>query len=367
MLSTAKAGEGHALVVVVDDQATGRRILEQVIGGIGRNVEILCFADAGAALDLIAARTPDLVVTDYVMPKMDGVTFLRRLRALPGCADIPVIVVTILDDQQVRNDALDAGATDFLNRPVNEHECRARCRNLLLMREQAKLIADRARLLEDRIAQATEVVRARERETLLRLARAGEYRDTATGNHVLRIARYARLLAEAMGLDAATCHDLELAAPMHDIGKVGIPDHILLKPGRLTAPEWEVMRRHTLIGHDILRDSPSPFLRLGAEIALCHHERWDGTGYPRGLAGEDIPLTARIVTVVDVYDALVTVRPYKPAWTPEDALEAIRAEAGCGLDPDCVAAFVAVFDQVRAIGASLPDDTGVADAASDEG
>lgn len=363
MVATPGSGGAHALVVIVDDQATGRRVLQHIIGSIRPELEIVTFADATEALRFIATREPDLIVTDYVMPKMDGVTFLRRLRALPGCADVPAVVVTIRNDQQLRNEALDAGATDFLSRPVDKHECRARCRNLLLMREQGKLIADRARLLEDRVVEATEVVRARERETLLRLARAGEYRDSATGDHVLRIARCARLLACGLGLDDSVCGDIELAAPMHDIGKVGIPDSILLKPGRLTAAEWEVMRRHTIIGYDILKDSPSPFLRLGAEIALSHHERFDGKGYPHGIAGEDIPLAARVVSVVDVFDALVSARPYKRPWTAEEALREIRGDTGTRFDPRCVGAFVEVFDEIQNVVSTLADAGGTSDGA----
>lgn len=362
-MPTANPDRSKALVVIIDDQSTGRRILEQIIGGIAPELDIVTFADPGEALAFLAEHEPDLVVTDYVMPGMDGLAFLRRLRAIPGCEDVPAIVVTILDDQKIRNDALDAGATDFLNRPVDEHECRARCRNLLLMRAQAKLIADRARLLEDRVVQATEVVRARERETLLRLARAGEYRDATTGNHVLRIARCARALACRLGLHEEGCVDIELAAPMHDIGKVGIPDSILLKPGRLTAAEWEVMRRHTLIGYEILKDSPSRFLKLGAEIALAHHERFDGGGYPHGLAGESIPLAARIVSVVDVFDALISARPYKRPWTPEEALREIQADAGTRFDPRCVEAFVDAFDDICAVSQTLGDAAG-ADAAN---
>ena len=356
-LVVAKPGSGGApaLVVIVDDQSTGRKVLQQIIGSIRPGLEIVTFRDAAEALAFVTTREPDLVVTDYVMPNMDGVTFLRRLRAVPGCEDIPAIVVTILNDQKLRNEALDAGATDFLNRPVDEHECRARCRNLLLMREQAKLIADRARLLEDRVARATDAVRARERETLLRLARAGEYRDSATGEHVLRIARCSRLLGAAFGMREEECCDLELASPLHDIGKVGIPDSILLKPGPLTAAEWAVMRRHTLIGFDILKDSPSPFLKLGANIALAHHERFDGRGYPHGLAGQEIPVAARVVSVVDVFDALTSARPYKQPWSPEAALEEIRKDAGTRFDPRCVGAFEDVFDEIRTCNASLRD------------
>jgi len=355
--ATAEAAEGEAaLVVIVDDQSAGRHILEHVIRGIDDGLEVVSFDSPVSALELMAARTPDLVLTDYVMPEMDGVVFLRRLRGIAGCADVPAMVVTILEDRQVRYEALDAGATDFLNRPIDEHECRVRCRNLLTMRRQAKIISGRARWLEEQVQQATREILERERETVLHLAKASEYRDAATGNHVLRMARYSRLVAEQMGLDARRCAELELAAPMHDIGKVGIPDSILLKPGLLTADERAIMQTHTRIGCEILKGSGSHYLRLAAEIALYHHERFDGTGYPRGLAGGAIPIEARIVAVADVFDALVSARPYKAPWPVERAIGYLREHAGSHFDPACVDAFVACADRIVAVLESLRDD-----------
>ena len=347
-----------ALVVVVDDQITGRKILEQLILGIGEGLEVAAFGDAPAALEFIHARTPDLVLTDYMMPDMDGVTFIRRVREISACKDVPLVVVTIVEDKRVRYEALDAGATDFLNRPIDEHECRARCRNLLTLRSQQKIIHARAKWLEQQVAMATREILARERETLLRLAKAGEYRDEGTGNHVLRIACYSRLMAEALDMTREECEDIELASPMHDIGKVGIPDGILLKPARLSELEFEIIRRHTRIGYEILKDSPSHYLQLGATIALYHHERFDGSGYPEGLSGEQIPLAARIVAVADVFDALTTARPYKRAWAVEEAITYIRIPAGAHFDPRCVEAFLARVDDIRGVHKRLHDVQG---------
>ena len=206
------------------------------------------------------------------------------------------------------------------------------------------------------VSEAVAAIRVHEQETLLRLAKAGEYRDEETGNHVIRMAKYARLVAEDMGLSRDEAEVIELAAPMHDIGKIGIPDNILQKPSRLPPEEFEVMKRHTLIGYEILKDSPSEFLQMGAVIALGHHEKFNGTGYPFGLQGEDIPLCARIVAVADVYDALTSVRPYKRAWTPREALEFMDRQSGRHFDPRCLQAFHNQIDRVTRIQYLLRDE-----------
>jgi two-component system response regulator RpfG len=286
---------------------------------------------------------------------MDGIEFTRRVRAERRLADVPLIIVTVVEDRQIRYQALENGATDFLTRPIDPQEYRARCLNLLALRRSQKMLADRALWLEDQVVQATREVRTRERETLMKLAKAGEYRDKETGNHIIRMAKYARLIAEELRLTAMECDEIEAAAPMHDIGKIGIPDLIMLKPGRHTPEEQALMRRHPLIGHGILTDSPSRYLQMGAVIALGHHEKFDGSGYPQGLAGEDIPLPARIVAVADVFDALTSNRPYKRAWPFQDALNHILSESGKHFDPACVRAFELRIDAVAAIMRELGD------------
>lgn len=343
-------------VVIVDDQSTGRQILKQIIRDIDPNIEIKVFSSPFDAIECIQSRTPDLILTDYKMPDMDGIQFIREVRAISSCRDVPVVVVTVIEELTVRYQALDAGATDFLTRPIDQYECRARCKNLLKMRQQQKIINNRAKWLEEQVVKGTREIQARERETLLRLAKAGEYRDEGTGNHVLRIARYTRLLAEALQLSPRDCEELELAAPMHDIGKVGIPDSILLKEGPLNEQEIEIMQEHPGIGHEILKDSPSRYINLGAEIALSHHEKYDGTGYPRGLKGDAISLAGRIVAVVDVFDALTTRRPYKEAWSLEDAVGYIRNASGSHMDPDVVEAFLENLEKIRQIQDELSDD-----------
>jgi len=326
-------------VMVVDDQSTGRAILEQVVRGLDERVVIEGFARPVDAVVWATRHVSDLVLVDYMMPDMDGIEFVKRLRALPGYEHVPIVMVTVHDDRKVRYAALDAGITDFLTKPVDARECLARCRNLLTLRRQHLVLEDRRRLLEHMVEDATREVREREKETLLRLARAGEFRDEETGYHLIRMSRYSRLIANALGLEHDEAETVELAAPLHDIGKIGIPDQILLKPDKLDAIEWEVMRRHPVIGHEILKGSASKYVRMGALIALGHHEKYDGSGYPNGLVGDHIPLCARIVAVADVYDALTSIRPYKKAWSSAQALEYVTSQAGRHFDPRLVEAF----------------------------
>lgn len=323
-------------VLILDDQGTSRAILAQIVRGLGAGLLIQETTSPESALTWADTDIADLVLVDYVMPGMNGIEFIQRLRQVPGYEHVPVIMITIKQDTQTRYAALDAGVTDFLTKPVDVHECMARCRNLLTLRQQQLILEDKSRLLEVMVSEATAEIRSREKETLMRLARAGEYRDTDTAKHLLRMSRYSGLLAEAIGLSAEEAELIELAAPLHDIGKIGIPDSILRKSGSLTEAEIEVMRQHPQIGHDILQDSPSKYLRLGGEIALAHHERYDGSGYPLGIAGEDIPLSARIVAIADVFDALTSVRPYKAAWSIEAAMQYLSKESGRHFDPALV-------------------------------
>ena len=341
--------------IIVDDQSTGRMVLERILRKIDARLEIDAFGDPQQALEHITERTPDLVVTDYKMPGMDGLELVRRIRAIPECVEVPVVVVTIVDDKTVRYKALDAGVSDFINRPIDQYECYARCRNLLKAREHQKIIRNRAAWLEMQVALATRQIKEREKDTLLCLSRAGEYRDEGTGNHVLRMARYSRIIAEGLGLPAADCDSIERAAPLHDIGKIGIPDHILLKPERLDPEEMEIMKTHARIGYQILASSHSPYIQLGAQIALAHHERYNGSGYPEGAEGDAIPVAARIVAIADVYDALTTSRPYKSAWPHEEAVAYIRDLAGTHFDPQCVRVFLDSVDRIDQIRVMLED------------
>ena len=343
-------------IVIIDDQRLGRVLLQRLLSSMDPTFQIIDFDNPVEALDWISNHPPDLVLTDYRMPEMNGVEVTRRFRQLPNCHDIPLVIVTGIEDRDIRYQAFEAGATDYLIKPIDHQECRVRIRNLLLMHHQHKFIAKRAKELEHLVEQATLNVRIREQETLMRLAKAGEYRDEETGNHVIRMARYSRLIAEALGLSEQECQMIEMAAPMHDIGKIGIPDAILLKPGKHTKEEFEQMKKHTVIGYEILKDSPSEFLQMGAVIALGHHEKYDGNGYPKGLSGNGIPQQAQIVAVADVFDALTTVRPYKKAWAVQDAFDYILAEQGKHFCPDCVDAFFSNQKKILEVYTSLRDE-----------
>ncbi|MBA5603764.1 response regulator [Duganella sp. FT3S] len=335
-------------VLIVDDEATNLALFSHMLATTVDATPRLA-SDPVAALDWCATHEPDLVLLDYMMPTMDGLEFLRRFRALPGKAMTPVVMVTADTESAVRHQALQLSANDFLTKPVNMAELRARVGNLLTLRKAQQELANRATWLADEVRKATAAIAERDREIILRLSRAAEYRDPETGDHLLRMAAYAALTARGLGMGPDECALVRDAAPMHDIGKVGIADSILLKRGRLTSEEVAVMRGHARIGADILEGSSSPLLQVAARIALSHHEKFDGSGYPQGLIGAAIPIYGRITAVADVFDALTSERPYKKAWTLEAAAEHLRAGAGAHFDPDCVRALLADWPAVCAI------------------
>ena len=341
--------ESGVNVLIVDDQSSARTMLRHVVEAIGPGVHTTDFGSPVEALRWSEGHPADLVLLDYRMPDMDGLEFARRFRRSLAKRDVPIVLISVVGDEPVRQAALEAGVIDFLVKPVRPRELRTRCKNLLQLRQQGESVKERARSLEERVLEGLREVESRERETLYRLARAIEYRDSGTGIHLLRMSHYAEVLAEALGMSEEEVGILTSAAPLHDIGKIGIPDTVLLKRGGLTDEELAVMRRHPLIGYDILRDSDSRFVQMGATIALRHHERWDGSGYPDGLKGEEIPLTARIVAVADVFDALTSERPYKHAWTPDEAFEYMRSHRGTLFDPSCVDALLAQQARILAI------------------
>lgn len=336
-------------IVIIDDEFTTRTILRETVLSICDSIAVESFSNPLFALGWLAKNEPDLILLDYKMKEMSGYEVLCALKDIAHLEDVPVVVVTAETNKDIRYQMLGHGATDFINKPIDHHECLIRCRNLLLLRGHQKATRDRAKNLEQSVSRATKEILDREHETLLRLAKAGEFRDSETGNHVIRMAKYSRLIAEALGLDEERCAMIEVAAPMHDVGKIGISDLILLKPGKLTDEEFNTMKQHTSIGHEILKDSPSKFLTLGAQIALGHHEKFDGSGYPSGLKGEEIPLEARIVAVADVFDALTSERPYKKAWTNEAAINLITEQSGKHFDPQCVAAFKTQLSKITQI------------------
>lgn len=336
-------------VLIVDDQSTSRTILSHVIKSINSKIKVIEKTNPEQALEWATEHTADLVFIDYVMPEMNGIDFVRLLKTLPRYESVPVIMITIKKDAETRYAALDAGIADFLSKPVDIYECTARSKNLLTMHQQHIALQNKSNLFESLVKSATTEIRAREKETLMRLARAGEHKDYDTAMHLQRMSLYSRAIAETIGLSEEEAEIIELASPLHDIGKIGIPDSILLKKTDLDDQELKLMRKHPIIGYEILQDSPSKYLQKGSEIALAHHERFDGTGYPYALKGTDIPLSARIVAIADVFDALTSVRPYKEAWSIDKALEYVRDESGKHFDPELVSAMLTMRDVLEKI------------------
>ncbi|MES2670365.1 MAG: two-component system response regulator [Pseudomonadota bacterium] len=327
-------------IVIVDDQTSARTMLRHILEDISPELEVFDFGDSEEALRWSENNRPDLLLLDYRMPAIDGLEFARRFRRSLSNRDVPIVLVTVVGDEPIRQAALDAGVIDFLVKPVRPRELRARCRNLLQLRQQSESIKQRALSLEQRLLSSMHEVEERERETLSRLARAIEYRDIGTSAYLERMAHIAGLIAEGLGMSEEEVRLIELAAPLHDMGKIAIPDDVLLKPGPLDEHQLAIMRRHPKIGHELLSGSQNRFIQAGATIALRHHERYDGSGYPDGLVGADIPIEARIVAVADVFDALISPRPYKAPWSFDNALDFLIEQSGKLFDPQCVQALV---------------------------
>jgi putative two-component system response regulator len=345
-------------ILVLDDDPSSIEFLEHVFATDGSDAVLLPSdgRDAAARLDEIA---PDLIILDLRLPGFDALDFMERVREWVGDkAYVPVLVVTGDAANEPRRAALAAGAADFLLKPLSPGEVRLRVRNLLHIRFlHAELRLHNAEL-EGRVTERTAALDQARRDTLDRLARAAEYRDDQTGRHTQRVGRLAARLAEELDRKEEEVELIRRAAPLHDIGKIGVPDSILLKDGPLSAEERALMKKHTEIGARILAGSDDPLLRLAEEIALTHHERWDGAGYPRRLNGEEIPLSGRIVMVADVFDSLTHVRPYKRAWTVREALEEIRANAGRQFDPRVVEALLHVVPEVTTLNGGTPSSNG---------
>ncbi|TBD05972.1 response regulator [Rhizobium leguminosarum] len=335
-------------LLIVDDSESSLLALETAVRGFAGCV-VESFTNPLEALARCQAVDFDVVLIDYMMPEMNGIEMIRRLRRQPGYEDVPVVMITSQAKRSVCLEALAAGATDFLAKPFDPLELQARVLNLMALHKAQLALADRAKSLDMAFRHATEQADMREQEIIWCLAQAMASRDGNTGDHIERVANIAELIAEGLGLDRIQRRNIYLAAPLHDIGKIAIPDAILQKPGKLERHEIERMREHVPIGVAILANSSAELSRVATAIIAGHHEKWDGTGYPKGLSGDAIPIEARIVAVADVFEALCSDRPYKQAWPIERAYEEIIACSGSHFDPACVAAFRRKWPAIRAL------------------
>jgi len=307
-------------VLIVDDQQANVALLERILRGAGY-LDITSTTNPAEVCEVHRKNHYDLILLDLQMPGMDGFQVMEKLKEVETDGYLPVLVITAQPDRKLR--ALQAGAKDFVGKPFELAEALARVRNMLEVRLLHKALRGYNDALEQRVRERTFDLHESYVETIFAMTRAAEYKDEDTGAHVQRISYYSRTLATILGMDAEFIDRIFVAGPMHDIGKIGIPDHVLPKPGGLTPDEWTVMKGHTTMGAKILGNSKSPYLEMGAEIALNHHERWDGGGYPNGKQWEAIPLSARIMNIGDIYDALRSKRPYKPAFDHAQTLDII--------------------------------------------
>ena len=337
--------ESRRGILIVDDEEYLRRLVSRQLALDG--YECATAASGEEAWDLLQRGEYSLIVLDITMPGMSGLELLEKVRkARP---DTAVVMVTGVDDRPTAIRALQLGAYGYIVKPFEANELAINIVNALERRRLIMVSQCHERELEEKVSERTAELRAAQEETTLRLLSATEYRDEETGAHVKRIGLYAWQIAQQLGWRGRKLEDIRLAAPMHDIGKVGIPDSILQKPGKLTPEEFEVVKRHTIIGVKILAGANSPLLHMAADIAMSHHEKWDGSGYPEGLAGEAIPLSARIVAVADVYDAMTHDRVYRPAIPEAQTLEIMQEARGKHFDPSVFDAFLEVLSQFRKI------------------
>ena len=364
-----RVDDGERHILVVDDERVNRELLQVLLEAEGFTVEL---ANTGeACLERIEARVPDLVLLDVMMPGIGGIETCARIRAQAHMLDLPVVFVTALSDRDSRIRGKTVGGDDFLTKPIDETELMARVRNLLEVKAYRDLQARYREQLEAEVQAQTAAVRSAHAElrvahdlarrfqveAITRLARAAEFRDNETAMHIQRMSRYCELIARRMGKDDDACERILLASPMHDVGKIGTPDRILLKPGRLDAQEFAIMMQHAEMGHRILEGSGSALLDEAATMALCHHEKWDGSGYPRALRGAEIPEAGRIVAVADVFDALTSRRVYKPAFSVDRSVSIMLEGRERHFDPGLLDLFLQDMDEVLEIRDRFPDES----------
>jgi len=340
------APDTRPTVLVVDDTPQNLNVASRMLR---EHYRCLVSLDGAKSIEIARADPPDLILLDVMMPAMNGMEVCRRLKELNETRSIPVIFLTALNDIEDETACFDAGGVDFITKPMNPATLLARVRTHLALRAQERHLAQLVQVRTQALEERTREVEQTRLEVIRRLGRAAEYKDDDTGLHVIRMSHYTRLLALSAGFANDRAEVLFHAAPMHDVGKIGIPDHILQKPGALTEEEWAVMRQHPAIGAGIIGKHQNELLETARVVALGHHERWSGQGYPRGRKGADIPIEARIVAVADVFDALCSTRPYKKSWPVEEATAYLRKHSGDLFDPDLVPRFLELMPEILAV------------------
>ncbi len=344
----------EARILVVDDEPGNVKILERLLRGSGFK-NITSTTDGLTSLELYKTYQPDIVLLDIKMPNFSGFDVMDALSSENQHDYLPILVLTAQMDHSTRLKALKAGAKDFIQKPFDMAEILARIQNILEVRLLHNAVRDHNKTLEEEVQARTQELEKSRMDVIHRLGRAAEYRDNETGMHVIRMSKYCERLAREIGLDDKTSRLLLYASPMHDVGKIGIPDRILLKPGKLNAEEWKIMKTHAEIGAKILSGSSSGLMQMGETIARCHHEHWDGSGYPQGLKGREIPVEARIVTVCDVFDALTSERPYKEAWSVADTVAEMKRLKGTLFDPELLEMFLQILPEIIIISKRFSD------------
>ncbi|TGK86839.1 two-component system response regulator [Leptospira noumeaensis] len=322
-------------ILIVDDEPTNLQILNEILQ---KDYNLLFAKDGLKGIELAESQEPDLILLDVMMPEMTGHEVCKVLKSNEKTKYIPVIFVTALTDVVDEEKGFQLGAVDYITKPVSPPIVKVRIKNHLSLVDVNEVKATRLQIVQ-------------------RLGMASEYKDNETGMHVIRMSHYSQTLALAYGYSSEAAEEILNAAPMHDVGKIGIPDQIIQKPGKLSPDEWEIMKRHPEIGAEIIGDHNSSLLKLARSIAITHHEKYDGTGYPYGLKGDQIPLEGRIIAIADVFDALTTVRPYKKAWEVDEAIEFLKKESGTHFDPDLVQKFISVLPTILEIKNQWPEET----------
>ncbi len=338
----------YSRILVVDDEPANLRLLSRLLNAEGyKNIEAI--QDPRQVMGIHEREPADLILLDLNMPYLSGYDIITALKSHKSALSPQIIILTALNDQQSLLKALALGARDFVGKPFDRNELLMRVRNLLESQLALRMLHDQKATLEKIVQLRTQELYDNRLDVIQRLGKAAEYKDEETGSHILRVSHSAAILAKAIGWNRAQCDAIFNAAPMHDIGKIGIPDAILCKPGKLTEEEWKIMQTHAQIGADLLKGDDSEIISMAHIIALTHHEKWDGTGYPNQLAGEEIPMAGRIIALVDVFDALTSIRPYKKAWEIKEACEFIRANSGKHFDPNLVERFFENFAEINAL------------------